>query len=390
VVTTINRRDTIMSAQETKQTTTTFHTDELTEAQAVERDAFVGRIFASSLGGLEMLTISLGNRLGLYQALWEHGPATSKELAARTGASERYIREWLEQQSAAGILTVDDASAGALTRRYNLPVEHAEVLLDETSLNYLAPLTSISYGLGAQLPAVAEAFQHGGGVPWADYGEEGRAGQAALNRPAFDQLLGQVWLPSVADVHARLEADPPARVADIACGYGWSSVGIARAYPNVRVDGFDSDEPSILAARAIAERNGLADRLTFTTHDAADPALAGRYDLVTIFEALHDMAHPVEALRTVRRLVAEGGAVIIMDERVGETFTAPTDEIERLMYSASVLLCLPSGMAEQPSAGTGTVMRPDTLRRYASEAGFREVEILPIEHPFFRFYRLYA
>lgn len=382
-----------MSAQSTQQQTSgepVKVTQTLTEAQAAERDAFVGRIFGSALGGLEMLTISLGNRLGLYQALWEHGPATSKKLATRTGASERYIREWLEQQAAAAILTVDDASGGALNRRYELPAEHAEALLDETSLNYLAPLASITYGLGTQLLAVAEAFQHGGGVPWSDYGDLAREGQAALNRPVFDQLLGQVWLPSVADVDTRLRANPPARVADIACGYGWSSVGIARAYPNVHVDGFDSDEPSIVAARAIAERNGLADRLTFTTHDAADPALAGRYDLVTIFEALHDMAHPVEALRTVRRLVAEGGAVIIMDERVGETFTAPADEIERLMYSASVLLCLPSGMAEQPSAGTGTIMRPDTVRRYASEAGFREVEILPIEHPFFRFYRLYA
>ena len=271
-----------------------------------------------------------------------------------------------------------------------LPAEYAEVLLDETSLNYLAPMAGVLYGLATQLPAVAEAFQHGGGVPWADYGDVAREGQAALNRPVFLNLLGQVWLPSIADVHERLQADPPAQVADIACGYGWSSVGIARAYPKAHVDGFDSDEPSINAARAIAEQNGLADRITFTTRDVADPALAGRYDLVTVFEALHDMARPIEALRSIRRLVADGGAVIIMDERVGESFTAPADEVERFMYTASVMLCLPTGMAEQPSAGTGTVMRPDTLRRYASEAGFREVEILPIEHPFFRFYRLYA
>lgn len=382
-----------MSAQSTQQQTPgepVNVAETMTEEQTTRRDAFVGRIFGSVLGGLEILTIYLGNRLGLYHALWEHGAATSKELATRTHTSERYIREWLEQQAAAAILTVDDASAGALDRHYELPAEHAEALLGETSLNYMAPLSSLLYGFATQIPAVADAFEHGGGVPWSDYGDLAREGQAAINRPVFDQLLGQVWLPSIADVHARLQADPPARVADIACGYGWSSVGIARAYPNVHVDGFDSDEPSVTAAHAIAERNGLADRVTFTTHDAADPALAGRYDLVTIFEALHDMAHPVEALRSVRRLVAEGGAVIVMDERVGETFTAPADEVERFMYTASVLLCLPAGMAEQPSAGTGTVMRPDTVRRYASEAGFREVEILPIEHPFFRFYRLYA
>ena len=365
-------------------------TDAFTDEQAERRDAFAGRLFQSCAAGLEMLTIYLGNRLGLYRALAEHGAATSTELAERANTSERYTREWLEQQAAADILRVDNVTAAARDRRYVLPTEYAEVLLDETSLNYLAPLPSAVFGFAAQLPAVADAFQHGGGVPWADYGDEGRAMQAALNRPAFLHLLGQEWLPSISDVHERLRADPPARVADIACGYGWSSVGIARAYSKVRIDGFDSDEPSIAAARAIAEQNGLSDRVTFTTRDAADPALAGQYDLVTVFEALHDMARPVEALRSIRRLVADHGAVIIMDEHVGESFTAPADEVERFMYCASVLLCLPSGMAEQPSAGTGTIMRPDTLRRYASEAGFRDVEILPIEHPFFRFYRLYA
>ena len=382
-----------MSAQSTSQQAnagSAFVAETLTEEQAARRDAFVGRLFQSGIGGLEVLTVYLGNRLGLYRALADHGPATSSELAARTNTSERYIREWLEQQAAADILRVDNVAAAARERRFQLPAEYAEALLDEASLNYLAPLTAAVFGLAAQLPAVAEAFKHGGGVPWSDYGEEGRGSQAALNRPAFLNLLGQEWLPSITDVHARLQADPPARVADIACGYGWSSIGIARAYPKARVDGFDSDEPSIAAARALATQNSLSDRLTFTTRDAADPALAGRYDLVTIFEALHDMARPVEALRSVRRLVADGGAVIVMDEHVGESFTAPADEVERFMYCASVFLCLPTGMAEQPSAGTGTIMRPDTLRRYASEAGFRDVEILPIEHPFFRFYRLYA
>ena len=365
-----------MSAQSTSQQAnagSAFVAETLTEEQAARRDAFVGRLFQSGIGGLEVLTVYLGNRLGLYRALADHGPATSSELAARTNTSERYIREWLEQQAAADILRVDNVAAAARERRFQLPAEYAEALLDEASLNYLAPLTAAVFGLAAQLPAVAEAFKHGGGVPWSDYGEEGRGSQAALNRPAFLNLLGQEWLPSITDVHARLQADPPARVADIACGYGWSSIGIARAYPKARVDGFDSDEPSIAAARALATQNSLSDRLTFTTRDAADPALAGRYDLVTIFEALHDMARPVEALRSVRRLVADGGAVIVMDEHVGESFSAPADEVERFMYCASVFLCLPTGMAEQPSAGTGTIMRPDTLRRYASEAGFRAV-----------------
>ena len=183
-----------MSAQSTSQQAnagSAFVAETLTEEQAARRDAFVGRLFQSGIGGLEVLTVYLGNRLGLYRALADHGPATSSELAARTNTSERYIREWLEQQAAADILRVDNVAAAARERRFQLPAEYAEALLDEASLNYLAPLTAAVFGLAAQLPAVAEAFKHGGGVPWSDYGEEGRGSQAALNRPAFLNLLGQ-------------------------------------------------------------------------------------------------------------------------------------------------------------------------------------------------------
>ena len=176
----------------------------------------------------------------------------------------------------------------------------------------------------------------------------------------------------------------------MACGAAWSSIAIARAYPEVGVDGFDSDEASVALARANVAEAGLAGRVTISARDVSDSALAGRYDLVTIFEALHDMSRPVDALRTARGLLADGGAVLVMDERVAETFTAPGDMIERMMYGFSVLCCLPTGLAEQPSAGTGTVMRPATLRRYALEAGFGDVEILPIANDLFRFYRLHV
>ncbi len=360
----------------------------LSPEEIERRDAFAGRLFQTCLSSLEALTIDLGGRLGLYQALADGGPAIPPTLAERTGVHERYAREWLEQQAAAGILTVDDVSAPASERTYRLPAGHAEALLDRNSLNYLAPLMRLPGGIAPLLPALMGAYRTGGGVPWAAYGDEGRQSQAEINRPAFLTLLGSAWLPSIQDVHARLQADPPARIADIACGFGWSSIAMARAYPRARVDGFDLDAPSIEAARAIAAREGLADRVRFSVSDAAGGEFAGRYDLVTVFEALHDMAHPVEALRTIRSLLADDGVVIVMDEGVGETFSAPADDVERLMYACSLLVCLPNGMVEQPSAGTGTVMRPATLRRYAQEAGFREVEILPIEFGFFRFYRL--
>ncbi len=219
-------------------------------------------------------------------------------------------------------------------------------------------------------------------MPYAAYGADAREAQAALNRPAFINLLGDEWLPAIPDIHERLQADPPARVADIACGAGWSSIAIARAYPKVRVDGYDNDEASVEVARVNATEAGLEDQVSFHFRDAADPALSGGYDLVTVFKALHDMSRPVQALMTARRLGGEYGAVIVMDERVAEAFAAPGDPIERFFYGASVLFCLPIGMAEQPSAGTGTVMRPDILRAYANEAGFGDVEILPVTQRF--------
>ena len=359
-----------------------------TEGSAQQRDALVERLFQANLGLLDLFTVYLGDRLGLYRALADGGPASPAELTACAGTHERYTREWLEQQAVTGLLEVDDPAAPADKRRYRLPPGHAEVLTDRDSLSYLAPLGRFHIGVGQRLPALFEAFRTGGGVPYLGYSADAREGQADVNRTMFINLLASEWLPAVPDVHARLQADPPARVADIGCGTGWSSIALAQAFPKIRVDGFDSDGPSIELAWANATAAGVADRVTFHLRDASDPTLAGSYDLVTAFECLHDMGRPVEALRAMRWLAGERGAVIIADERVAERFGAPGDEVERLMYAWSVLFCLPTGLADAPSVGTGTVLRPAKLRRYTAEAGFRDVQILPIENDFWRFYRL--
>ncbi|HWB56061.1 MAG TPA: methyltransferase domain-containing protein [Gaiellaceae bacterium] len=354
-----------------------------------QRDAFVERLSGAALGAYELLTVHLGDRLGYYRALADAGELTSAGLAEATGTDERYAREWLEQQAVAGILEVDDAAADAAERRYGLPAGHVEVLVDRESLSHLTPMARYGVSFAQTLPAVEEAFRTGGGVPWDAYGQLARDSQADSNRPLYANLLGSEWLPAIADVHERLLADPPACVADVACGSGWSSIAIARAYPKVRVDGLDIDPESVALALANLGATEVADRVTFQARDAGDPELAGSYQLVTVFEALHDMSQPVEVLRALHGLVAEDGAVVVMDERVADRFTAPGDEIERIMYAYSVLCCLPVGRADTPSAATGTVMRTDTLRRYATEAGFAEVEVLPIEHETFRFYRLH-
>jgi 2-polyprenyl-3-methyl-5-hydroxy-6-metoxy-1,4-benzoquinol methylase len=337
---------------------------------------------------MDLFGVYLGDRLGLYRALAEAGPLTSSGLAEATGVHERYAREWLEQQAATGILDVDDAAADATDRRYTLPPGHDEALLDETSLNYAAPFARAFAGGVRPLDEVVAAYRSGDGVPYEQYGVDLYEGQEAFTRPLFTHLLGPEWLPAVPDVHARLEAPPPARVADVACGCGWSSIGIARAYPLVQVDGIDLDTASIAKARQNLEGSDVADRVTFHERDASDPALAGQYDLVTIFEALHDMSYPVRVLRTLRGMLADGGAVIVGDEHTADSFEAPASELERLYYGFSILHCLPVGMVGEDAAGTGTVMRADTVRRYADEAGFGGFEVLPIENDFWRFYRL--
>src|SRR3712207_4494967 len=248
------------------------------------REALAERVFGSAIGFMEILSIYVGDRLGFYRALADDGGATPSQLAAATATNERYTREWLEQQAVAGILEVHDERAEPKARRYLLPEGHNEALLERDSLYYVAPLAQQMVGITRPLAAVLEAYRTGGGVPYPDYGEDMREGIAYGNRPMFVNLMGTEWLPAIPDVHERLQADPPARVADVGCGTGWSSISIARAYPKVRVDGFDLDEDSIAEARANAEAEDLTDRVTFQVRDAADPELSGRYDLATGFE----------------------------------------------------------------------------------------------------------
>jgi hypothetical protein len=353
-----------------------------------QRDQFVERLLESTAGVFDLFTIYIGDRLSFYKALTGNGPMTVGQLAEATGTHERYVREWLEQQTVSGILEVENPDAAAPDRIFSLPAGHGEVLTEKDSLNYLAPLAQLVVGVTRPIESLLEAYRNGGGVAYSEYGEDMLEGQAGINRSTFLQELGQVWLPAIPDLHARLLDDQPARVADIGCGAGWSSIGMAQAYPAIKVDGYDLDQPSIEMALENAKQAGLKGRLNFHVRDAGDPELAGSYDLVTAFECIHDMSDPVSALRAMRRLVKEDGFVLVVDERVGENFTPSGNDVEWMMYGWSVLHCLPVGMADQPSVGTGTVMRIDTLREYARQAGFSQVNVLPVENYFFRLYQL--
>jgi SAM-dependent methyltransferase len=358
------------------------------EAASEEAGALIEQVFASSTATMELACMYLGDRLGLYRALADGGPATPAELARRTSSDTRYVREWLEQQAAAGVLSCEDPAAAPDARRFALPAAHAEALLDPESLASVTGLTQLTMGVLTALPRLTEAFRTGEGIPYADFGDDTREGIAAGNRPMFAHQLGSEWLPAVPAIHDRLNAAPAARVADIACGCGWSSIALARAYPLARVDGLDEDAASIARARENVAAAGLGDRVRAFRHDASDDSLTGSYDVVTIFEALHDMARPVEALRTARGLLVEGGSVFVADERAAEEFAAPADPMDRMFYGFSVLHCLPVGRVGERSEATGTVIRPHTVREYAERAGFGRVEVLDIEHDVWRFYRL--
>jgi 2-polyprenyl-3-methyl-5-hydroxy-6-metoxy-1,4-benzoquinol methylase len=345
------------------------------------------RLIQATLHALELNGVYLGKRLGLYTALRAAGTSlTARELAGAAGIAERYAREWLEQQAVAGLLRVDNAMAPAGERRYALPVEHASVLADDEDPSHVAPLAQMVAGIGAALPMVVEAYRAGTGVPYEAYGADFRHGQAGINRPAFLHDLTGRWLPSVADVHARLLNGGRVRIADVGCGAGWSTIALARAYPNAEVIGYDLDTASIAEAARNAETEGVA--VQFSRKDANGLAQEGPFDLVLVLEALHDMAQPTHVLKAIRNALAPRGSVIIADEKVAERFYAPGDDLERLMYGWSIVHCLPVAMTETPSAAIGTAIRPETVMTCAASAGFTRVEVLPIDSAFFRFYRM--
>ena len=350
-------------------------------------ESFADQVFQAMIGFQKISGMYLGDKLSFYRSLHEDGSATSVELAARTGTDERYVREWLEYQAVNGILQVDDASAGPTERRFSLPAEHGAVLVEVENPFFLGSAGAVLVGTIRPIEEIVAGYRTGAGVPYEAYGDDMVCGIAAFNRPTFMSSIGQEWIPAMPDVDAALR-QPGARVADIGMGMAWSSIAMARAYPNATVDGFDLDEQSVALANDNIAKEGLSDRVSAQVRDAGDPNLAGHYDLACAFECIHDMSNPVAAMASMRRLVGDRGAVFVVDERVQDVFTAPADEVEQMMYGFSVVHCLQVGRVETPSVATGTVIRRSTMEQYARASGFTDVEELEIENPFYRFYRM--
>jgi 2-polyprenyl-3-methyl-5-hydroxy-6-metoxy-1,4-benzoquinol methylase len=357
----------------------------LTAADEARVEEFAGTLFGACLATMELANVELGVRLGLYEALAGAGPVTAAELAGRAGIARRYAREWLEQQAVAGVVEVDDTAKPPDERRFELPNAHAHVLLDDDSEACMKPCAAVVPWVAKAIDIMVEEFRQGTGAAFGLF--DLHDVQAAFTRPVFVNHLTQNWLPALPDVQAKLDAGTQVRIAEVGCGEGLAAITIARAYSNAEVDGYDLDDASIVAAQRAAADAGVADRARFELRDAADPTINGDYDLVMAIEMLHDVPDPVGILRTMRSLAGREGAVLVVDERTEETFTVPTNEMERFFYSFSTLHCLAVSM-QHGGAGTGTVIRPDTMHRYATEAGFRTIETLAVEHPQFVLYRL--
>lgn len=350
-------------------------------------DDVAARLLSTLLGTQELLAVYAGERLGWYRALDDLGAATSGAVARRTATAERYVREWLEHQAGTGLVTVEDVTAAPDRRLYGLTPGAREVLLDVDSPTYLGALPRMAVASGRVVDELLDAFRTGGGVPWERLGADAREAQAALNRPFFLGPFVRDVVPALPDLCAALRRG--ARVADVGCGEGWSSIAMARAFPASTVTGVDLDSASVAAARRHAAAHAVEDRVRFVDADATTLS-GGPFDVVTAFECVHDMGDPVGVLAGVRAALAPGGYVLVMDEAAEPAFTAPAGPLERLLYGYSLFICLPDGLAHPGGVGTGTVLRAGTLTRYAEEAGFARVEVLPVAHEMFRFYRLHA
>jgi SAM-dependent methyltransferase len=355
-------------------------------AQPSPAEAVVGRLFEAGLASAELLTVKLGDTLGYYRSLAERPGQTPDELAAVTGTNARYVREWLQSQAVSGFCVADGADPA--TARFSLADGVADVLTDPVSPFHLAPMATVLTAAAAVIPKLIAAYRTGEGVAYADY-PEGAIAQAGLNRPAFTNDLAS-WVAAIPDVASRLaDGANPAAVVDLGCGAGWSSIALVQAYPHIALVGVDNDSASLTMAAANAASAGVADQIRFISQDlAADLAAAPTYDVAFFFECVHDFPRPVEVLRNARQQLKPGGTVIVMDERTADEFTAPGDETERFFAAVSALWCLPQGLFGPAPQPVGTVLRADTMRELAAQAGYSSTEVLDIAHDFFRFYRL--
>lgn len=341
--------------------------------------AFVFRAVDEVGATLNAALVVMGDKLGYYRDLAANGPSTPAELAGRTATGEPYAREWLNAQAAGSYVTYDPA-----TGRFTLPQEHAVALTDEDSPAFLPGMFQIALGTVHDASHILEAARNGGGYGWHEHDADVHVGCERFFRPSYNAHLIAEWLPALDGVVEKLERG--ATVADVGCGHGASTILMAQAFPGSRFVGWDYHDASIATARERAAAAGVADRVTFEVASAS--AFGGSdYDLVTMFDCLHDMGDPVGAARHVRESLAEDGTWMVVEPVAGDHVEDNLHAVGRAYYGFSTLLCTPSSLAQDVGLALGTQAGPARIRDVTIAAGFTRFEGVS-ETPFNRVYEV--
>ncbi|HKU66173.1 MAG TPA: methyltransferase domain-containing protein [Candidatus Baltobacteraceae bacterium] len=327
-----------------------------------ELHAFVGRMLGDLGAAMSAALVVIGDKLGLYKALNERGPMTSQALAEATGTHERYVREWLANQAASGYVRYDP-----LEKTFTLPAEHAAVLADESSPLFMHGAFQIIEAAMADEPHITQAFKTGAGFGWHEHDVRLFEGTERFFRPGYNAHLLTDWIPACEGLEAKLRAG--AKVADIGCGLGASTILMAKAYPKSTFYGFDYHPLSIETAKERARAAGVADRITFQTATAKD--IPGEdYDFIACFDCLHDMGDPVGVAAEIRKHIAADGTWMIVEPFANDRLEENLNPIGRIFYAASTLLCVPSSLAQEVGAGLGAQAGEARVRAVMQEAGF--------------------
>jgi SAM-dependent methyltransferase len=328
-------------------------------------DTLVGSLLGELSAGYGGVMVSLGDRLGLYRTMAGHGPLSSHEIARRSGCSERYVREWLNSQVTGGYIAYHPGSA-----TYELTPEQAAVLADDTSPVFLPHAWQVVASMWADEEKTLNAFRTGEGVSWGEHSDRLFCGVAAFYRNCYRASLVQEWLPTLSGVTAKLERG--AKVADIGCGHGHSTVLMAKAYPQSRFWGFDVHEGSIEIARREAREAGVAERVSFEVANA-DNYAKHDYDLICFFDCLHDMGRPVDAMRYARTAMAENGTIMLVEPYAGDRVEDNINPVGRLYYAASTTLCCAHAISEKGTHVLGAQAGPNRLGDVLRSAGLGTV-----------------
>jgi SAM-dependent methyltransferase len=339
-------------------TSTSTSTDTLNQSKLQE---FMMKAVGDMAGSFGAMMLILGDRLGLYKTMAKSGPITSEDLSTQTNTSERYIREWLAGQAAAGYITYN-----SVDHKYFLPQENAMVLSYENSPTYIMGAYQILRSIFKDEDKFVDIFKSGKGLRWGEHHHDLFEGTAKFFKPNYMGNLVQSWVPSLEGMEEKLNKG--AKVADIGCGYGISSIIMAKEYPNSKFYGFDNHEPSIEAAKQLAQKDGLANRVEFNVV-SINESIGNDYDLIAFFDCLHDMADPVGALKFAKQSMKTDGTCMIIEPMANDNIEDNLNLVGRIYYAASSIICVPNSLADNGIA-LGAQAGEKKMREIAEEAGF--------------------